>query len=148
MKEKEKQLTNLEFEAMFSLWLIGVFMIIRGLSLVLTSNESVNNSELYTAMDNIIPFQIWGVIFITGAIVVIGSSVSQTIKKYYGLIAGNALGVIVGFPFSFIAFSESHMAITQYTITLIAFFNAVLVIHGGVCIWREKRKIRTLRKLN
>ena len=142
---KNKYLSNAEYEAMFGLWLIGALMAIRGLALLFTSEASITASDLYTTMDSIAPFKLWGVLFMVAALIIIGSSVSQSIKKYYGLIVGNSLGVLIGFPFAFISFAESHMTITQNTITLVAFFNLLLVVHSGVVIWKEKNKIRTLR---
>lgn len=144
---KNKYLSIAEYEAMFGLWLIGTLMAIRGVTLLFTSEASIQRSELYSTMDGIIHFNVWGIVFIIAALIIIGSSVSQSIKKYYGLIVGNGLGVLIGFPFAFLSFSESHMSITQHTITLVAFFNLVLVVHGGITIWREKRKIRSLRKM-
>ena len=132
---------------MFGLWLIGALMAIRGATLLFTSESSIQRSDLYSTMDGIIHFNVWGIVFIVAAIIIISSSVSQSIKKYYGLIVGNGLGVLIGFPFALLSFSESHMSITQHTITLVAFFNLVLVVHGGFTIWREKRKIRSLRKM-
>lgn len=148
MNREDKRLTNTEFEAMFAFWLIGAFMAIRGITLVLTTQERINNSNLYSWMDSILPFPIWGVIFIIAALIIAGSSVSQTVKKYYGLLVGNFLGMLVGFPFSIMSVAESHMPITQYTITLVAFFNLVLFVHAGVCIWRERKRIHSLRKTN
>ena len=148
MMKEEKRLTNAEIEAMFAFWLIGAFMAIRGITLLLTTQESINNSNLYSWMDSILPFPIWGVIFVIAALIIAGSSVSQTVKKYYGLLIGNFLGMLVGFPFSIMSVAESHMPITQYTITLVAFFNLVLFIHAGVCIWRERKRIHSLRKMN
>ncbi|WP_052255843.1 hypothetical protein [Salinicoccus sp. YB14-2] len=148
MNREDKRLTNTELEAMFAFWLIGAFMAIRGITLVLTTQERINNSDLYSTMDSILPFPIWGVIFVIAALIIAGSSVSQTVKKYYGLLVGNFLGVLVGFPFSIMSVAESHMPITQYTITLVAFFNLVLFVHAGVSIWREKKRIHSLRKSN
>ena len=142
---KNKYLSNFEYEAMFGLWLIGALMAIRGLALLFTSEASITASDLYTTMDSIAPFKVWGVLFIVAAIIIIGSSVSQSIKKYYGLIIGNGLGVLIGFPFAFISFAESHMIVTQNIITLVAFFNLLLVVHSGVVIWKERKRIRSLR---
>ena len=55
MNREDKRLTNTEFEAMFAFWLIGAFMAIRGITLVLTTQESINNSNLYSWMDSILP---------------------------------------------------------------------------------------------
>lgn len=144
---KNKYLSNVEVEAMFGLWLIGASMAIRGIALLITSESSIQRSSLYSTMDDIMYFEVWGIVFIVAALIIISSSVSQSIKKYYGLIVGNGLGVLIGFPFAFLSFSESHMTITQHTITLVAFFNLVLVVHGGITIWREKKRIRSLRKM-
>ena len=132
---------------MFGFWLIGAIMAIRGLALLFTSEASIQRSSLYSTLDDIMYFEVWGIVFIVAALIIVSSSVSQSIKKYYGLIVGNGLGVLIGFPFAFLSFSESHMSITQHTITLIAFFNLVLVVHGGITIWREKKRIRSLRKM-
>ena len=144
---KNKYLSNIEVEAMFGLWLIGALMAIRGIALLSTSESSIQRSSLYSMMDDIMYFEVWGIIFIVAAIIIVSSSVSQSIKKYYGLIVGNGLGVLIGFPFAFLSFSESHMSITQHIVTLIAFFNLVMVVHGGISIWREKKRIRSLRKM-
>ena len=144
---KNKYLSNVEVEAMFGFWLIGAIMAIRGLALLFTSEASIQRSSLYSTLDDIMYFEVWGIVFIVAALIIVSSSVSQSIKKYYGLIVGNGLGVLIGFPFAFLSFSESHMSITQHTITLIAFFNLVLVVHGGITIWREKKRIRSLRKM-
>ena len=144
---KNKYLSNVEVEAMLGLWLIGALMAIRGISLLITSESSIQRSDLYSTIDDIMYFEVWGIVFIVAALIIVSSSVSQSIKKYYGLIVGNGLGVLIGFPFAFLSFSESHMSITQHTITLIAFFNLVLVVHGGITIWREKKRIRSLRKM-
>lgn len=143
---KDKYLSNAEYEATFGFWLIGTLMIIRGMTLLFTSEEGIARSTLYTTMDNLAPFHIWGVLFIIAAVIIIASSVSQSIKKYYGLVFGNLIGVTVGFPLAFISFASSHMTITQHTITLVAFFNLVLVIHGGIVIWKERKRIHTLRQ--
>ena len=144
---KNKYLSNAEYEAMFGFWLVGALMAVRGMDLLLKSEASIERSSLYSTMDGIVNFNLWGIIFIVAALIIVSSSVSQSIKKYYGLIVGNGLGVLIGFPFAFLSFSESHMSITQHTITLIAFFNLVLVVHGGITIWIEKKRIRSLRKM-
>ena len=144
---KNKYISNVEVESMLGVWLIGALMAIRGITLLLTTEASIHRSSLYSTMDGIMDFNVWGIVFIVAAIIIISSSVSQSIKKYYGLIVGNGLGVLIGFPFAFLSFSESHMSITQHIVTLVAFFNLVLVVHGGITIWREKRKIRSLRKM-
>ena len=144
---KNKYLSNVEVESMLGMWLIGALMAVRGIALLFTSEASIQRSDLYSTMDDIMYFEVWGVVFIVGALIIVGSSVSQSVKKYYGLIVGNGLGVLIGFPFAFLSFSESHMSITQHSVTLIAFFNLVLVVHGGISIWREKKRIRSLRKM-
>ena len=141
-----KYLSNEEYEATFGLWLIGALMAIRGLAILFTTEASIQRSSLYPTMDGIMHFNICGVVFIDGALIIIGSSVSQSIKKYYGLIVGNGLGILIGFPFAFISFAESHMTITQHTVTLVAFFNFILVVHSGVVIWKERKRIRSLRE--
>lgn len=144
---KNKYLSNVEVESMLGMWLIGALMATRGVVLLFTTEASIQRSDLYSTMDSIMHFEVWGIVFIVASLIIISSSVSQSIRKYYGLIVGNGLGVLIGFPFAFLSFSESHMSITQHTVTLIAFFNLVLVVHGGISIWREKRKIRSLRKM-
>lgn len=143
---KNKYLSNVEVEAMLGLWLIGALMVVRGGTLLFVTEASIERSGMYTIMDGFLPIQIWSLFFIIGGVVIISSSVSQSMRKYYGLIAGSILGVIVGFPFAIISFAESHMSITHFIVTLVAFYNLVLILHGGVTVWREKRKIRTLRK--
>lgn len=143
---KNKYLTNAEYEAMFGFWLIGALMAVRGIDLLLKSEAKIERSGLYSTMDSIVHFNVWGIVFIVAALIIIGSSVSQSIKKYYGLLVGNGLGILVGFPFAFISFAESHMIVTQNIITLVAFFNLLLVVHSGVVIWKEKKRIRMLRK--
>lgn len=143
---KNKYLSNVEVEAMLGLWLIGALMVIRGGTLLFVTEASIERSGMYTIMDGFLPIQIWSIFFIIGGVVIISSSVSQSMRKYYGLIVGSILGVIVGFPFAIISFAESHMSITHFIVTLVAFYNLVLILHGGVTVWREKRKIRTLRK--
>lgn len=144
---KNKYISNVEVESMLGMWLIGALMAIRGIALLITSEASIQRSDLYSTMDDIMYFEVWGIVFIVAALIIISSSVSQSIKKYYGLIVGNGLGVLIGLPFAFLSFSESHMTITQHIITLIAFFNMVLVVHGGITIWRERKRIRSLRKM-
>lgn len=131
---------------MLGLWLIGALMVIRGGTLLFVTEASIERSGMYTIMDGFLPIQIWSLFFIIGGVVIISSSVSQSMRKYYGLIVGSILGVIVGFPFAIISFAESHMSITHFIVTLVAFYNLVLILHGGVTVWREKRKIRTLQK--
>lgn len=143
---KNKYLSNVEVEAMLGLWLIGALMVVRGGTLLFVTEASIERSSMYTIMDGFLPIQIWSIFFIIGGVVIISSSVSQSMRKYYGLIVGSILGVIVGFPFAIISFAESHMSITHFIVTLVAFYNLVLILHGGVTVWREKRKIRTLRK--
>ena len=145
---KNKYLSNAEYEAMFGLWLIGVLMAVRGIDLLLKTEASIERSSLYSTMDSIANFNLWGIIFIVGALIIVGSSVSQSIKKYYGLIIGNGLGILIGFPFAFISFAESHMIVTQNIITLIAFFNLLLVVHSGVVVWKERKRIHSLREQN
>lgn len=143
---KNKYLSNVEVEAMLGLWLIGALMVVRGGTLLFVTEASIERSNMYTIMNGFLPIQIWSLFFIIGGVVIISSSVSQSMRKYYGLIVGSILGVIVGFPFAIISFAESHMSITHFIVTLVAFYNLVLILHGGVTVWREKRKIRTLRK--
>ena len=143
---KNKYLSNVEVEAMFGLWLISALMVIRGLALLFTPETSIERSDMYTTMNDFLPLQIWGLLFIIAGVVIVSSSVSQSIRKYYGLIVGNVLGAIVGIPFAFISFAESHMTITQHTITLVAFLNLLLVVHSGVVIWRERKRIHSLRE--
>lgn len=143
---KNKYLSDAEYEAMFGFWLVGALMAVRGMDLLLKSEASIERSSLYSTMDGIVNFNLWGIIFIVAALIIIGSSVSQSIKKYYGLLIGSSLGILVGFPFSFISFAESHMIVTQNIITLIAFFNLLLVVHSGVVIWKERKRIHSLRE--
>lgn len=143
---KNRYLSNVEYEAMFGLWLIGALMAVRGITLLFTTEARIQRSSLYSTMDGIIHFNVWGIVFIVAALIIIGSSVSQSIKKYYGLVVGNGLGVLIGFPFAFLSFAESHMTITQHTITLVAFFNLLLVVHSGVVIWKERKRIHSLRE--
>ena len=143
---KNKYLSNVEVEAMFGLWLISALMIIRGSTLLFVTDAGIERSSMYTTMNDILPIQIWALLYIVGGVIILSSSVSQSTRKYYGLILGNILGAIVGLPFSFISFAESHMTITQFTVALAAFYNLVLILHGGVTIWKEKIRIRTLRK--
>ena len=142
---KNKYLSNAEYEAMLGFWLIGALMTVRGIDLLFKSEVTIQRSDLYSTMDSILHFNVWGIIFIVAALIIIVSSVSQSIKKYYGLIVGNGLGVLIGIPFSFISFAESHMIVTQNIITLVAFFNLLLVVHSGVVIWKERKRIRSLR---
>lgn len=143
---RNKYLTSSEYEAMFGFWLIGALMAIRGVTILITPESRLETSSLYATMDSVAPFQLWGVVFVVSALIIVGSSVSQSIKKYYGLLVGNGLGVLIGFPFTLISFAESHMSITQHMVALIAFFNLVMVMHSGVVIWKERKRIRTLRK--
>lgn len=145
---RNKYLTSSEYEAMFGFWLIGALMAIRGITILITPYSRVESSSLYNTMDSIAPFQIWGLIFVVSALIIVGSSVSQSIKKYYGLLVGNGIGTLIGFPFALISFAESHMSITQYMVALIAFFNLVMVVYSGVIIWKERKRIHTLRKSN
>ena len=143
---KNKYISNVEVESMLGMWLIGTLMAIRGIALLFTSEASIQRSDLYSTMDGIMHFEVWGIVFIVAALIIISSSVSQSIKKYYGLIVGNGLGVLVGIPFAFISFAESHMIVTQNIITLVAFFNVILVVHSGVVIWKERKRIHSLRE--
>lgn len=145
---RERALSNAEHEALFGFWLMGALMIIRGVTLVLTPDSSIQNSDMYSTMDAIVPFVMWGGLFVLGGLIVIGSSVSQTVRKYYGLLIGNGLGLLVGIPFTLISFIQSHMSVTQYTVSLVAFLNLVLVVYSGVSIWKERKRIHMLRKLN
>ena len=143
---KNKYLSNVEVEAMFGLWLISALMIVRGSTLLFVSETSIERSSMYSIMNDILPLQIWALFFIIGGVIILSSSVSQSMRKYYGLIIGSVLGAVIGFPFAFISFAESHMTITHFIVTLVAFYNLVWILHGGVTIWKEKRKIRTLQK--
>lgn len=143
---KNKYLSNVEVEAMFGLWLISALMVIRGVTLLFLTDANIERSGMYSVMNDCLPIQIWALLFIIGGVIILSSSVSQSMRKYYGLIIGNILGAIVGLPFAFISFAESHMTITHFTITLVAFYNLVMILHGGVTVWKEKIKIRTLRK--
>lgn len=143
---KNKYLSNTEVEAMLGLWLISVFMVIRGVTLLFVTDASIERSNMYTTMNDFLPIQIWALLFIIGGVIIISSSVSQSMRKYYGLIVGSILGLIVGFPFAFISFAESHMTITHFTVTLVAFYNLVLILHGGVTVWKERKRIRSSQK--
>lgn len=144
---KNKYLSNVEVEAMLGLWLISALMVIRGGTLLFVTDASIERSDMYSTMNGFVPIQIWALFFIIGGVIILSSSVSQSTRKYYGLIVGNVLGAIVSLPFAFISFAESHMSVTQFIVTLVAFYNLVMILHGGVTIWKEKRKIRTLQKL-
>ena len=143
---KNKYLSNVEVEAMLGLWLISVLMILRGSTLLFVDETSIERSSMYSTMNDFVPIQIWALFFIIGGVIILSSSVSQSMRKYYGLIIGNILGAIVGLPFAVISFAESHMTITHFIVTLVAFYNLVWILHGGVTIWKEKKKIRTLQK--
>ena len=144
---KNKYLSNVEVEAMLGLWLISALMVIRGGTLLFVTDAGIERSSMYSTMNEFAPIQIWAIIFIIGGVIILSSSVSQSTRKYYGLIVGNVLGALVSLPFAFISFAESHMSVTQFIVTLVAFYNLVMILHGGVTVWREKRKIRTLQKL-
>ena len=133
-------------EAVFGMWLIGALMSIRGFSLIFTTQDSIDRSSFYTSLAKIAPLDVWGLAFIVSAMIIVGSAVSQSIKKYYGLIIGNVIALVIGIPFVFISTIESHMIITQNTVTLVTFFNFILLMHSGVCVWKEKKRIRSLQK--
>ena len=146
MEDKRKRLTDIEVEAMFLYMFVSATMAIRGYAILTTSEEKVVRSGLYSTMDKILPFNLWGVIFILAAAVILVSPISQTYRKYYFSIAGNFIGGSVALMMASIGFIESHQGFTPLQISSIAFFNIVLVLHGGMHLWREKRRIHTLRE--
>lgn len=143
---KERQLTEQEFESILLYLFVALSMAIRGFVILTTSDFSIGNSGFYSTLNSIVPFKFWGVAFLIGGLVITLSLISQSVRRYYILIVGSLIGAIVGVLMGGIGFSESHQTFTPIQILSIAFFNIILVIHGGYCIWREKKRIHMLRK--
>ena len=146
MTDKRKSLSNIEVEAMLLYVFVSTSMAIRGYAILTTSDSSVVRSSLYSTMDKILPFNLWGVIFIIAAAVILISPISQTYRKYYFSIPANLIGGVTALMMASIGFIESHQGFTPLQISSIAFFNVVLFLHGGTHLWKEKRRIHTLRE--
>lgn len=145
MADKRRSLTNIEVEALLVYVFVSSSMAIRGYAILTTSEESVVRSTFYSTMDKILPYNLWGVIFILAAAIVLFSPISQTYRKYYFSILGNAIGGATALMMASIGFIESHQGFTPLQISSIAFFNIVLVLHGGTHLWKEKKRIHTLQ---
>lgn len=146
MADKRKSLSNIEVEAMLLYVFVSTSMAIRGYAILTTSEASVVRSSFYSTMDKILPYNLWGVIFILAAAVILFSPISQTYRKYYFSIAGNVIGGTTALMMASIGFIESHQGFTPLQISSIAFFNIVLFLHGGTHLWKEKRRIHTLQE--
>ena len=145
MIDKRKSLSNIEVEALLLYVFVSTSMAIRGYAILTTSDASVVRSSLYSTMDKILPFNLWGIILILAAAVILVSPISQTYRKYYFSIAGNLIGGTTALLMASIGFIESHQGFTPLQISSIAFFNIVLFLHGGTHLWKEKRRIHTLQ---
>lgn len=142
------KLNNAEFEALLLYIFVSVSLGIRAIVIFRTPGNVVDSSSFYSAMDSILPYNLWGFALTIAAIIILLAPVSQTRRRYYILIVGNAIGAIVGIAMASVGFVESHQTFTPLQLGSIAFFNVILVIHGGKCLWNERTEIRSLRELS
>ena len=142
------KLNNAEFEALLLYIFVSVSIAIRAVVIFRTPESAIESSSFYSALDFILPYNLWGFAFIVAAILILLAPISQTRRRYYILIVGNIIGAIFGIAMASVGFVESHQTFTPLQLGSIAFFNVVLVLHGGKCLWNERTEIRSLRELS
>lgn len=140
------KLTNVEFESILLYVFVALSMSVRGVFLLTMSNVNILESDFYLLMHAIIPVQVWGLFMLVGSAIVMASVLSMTMRKYGYLIIGNSIGLIFGGAMTLLGFAEGMNLFTPLQIGIIAFFNLVLIVHGGVVLWNERKRIHTSHK--
>ena len=138
--EGKTKLTNTEFEALLLYVFVAFSMAIRGVFLMFITQEKITESAFYTIMDAIVPIEIWGTFMMIGAGFVIACALSVTMRKYVFLIIGCLIGFIIGGGMVILGFIAGMNLYTPLQTGIIAFFNLLLLVHGGVVVWRENKK--------
>ena len=142
------KLSNAEFEALLLYIFVSVSLGIRAVVIFRTPQSALDSSSFYSALDSILPYNLWGFALIIAAALILLAPISQTRRRYYILIVGNAIGAIFGIAMASVGFVESYQTFTPLQLGSIAFFNVILVIHGGKCLWNERAEIHSLREMN
>ena len=142
------KLNNAEFEALLLYIFVSVSLGIRATIIFRTPKSDLDSSSFYSALDSILPYNLWGFGLIVAAALILLAPISQTRRRYYILIVGNAIGAVFVIAMASVGFVESQQTFTPLQLGSIAFFNVILVIHGGKCLWNERTEIRSLRELN
>lgn len=138
--EGKTKLSNTEFEALILYVFVAFSMAIRGVFLMFITKENILDSAFYTIMDALLPIEIWGVFMMIGAGFVIACALSVTMRKYVFLIIGCLIGLVVGGGMVILGFIAGMNLYTPLQTGIIAFFNLVLLVHGGVVVWKENKK--------
>ena len=138
--EGKTKLSNTEFEALLLYVFVALSMAIRAVFLMFITNENILDSAFYTIMDAIMPIQIWGLVMLIGAGFVLACVLSMSMRKYVFLMIGCLIGVMVGGGMVILGFIAGMNLYTPLQTGIIAFFNLLLLVHGGVVVWRENKK--------
>ena len=142
------KLTNAEFEALLLYVFVSVSIAIRAAVIFRTPKSALDSSSFYSTLDSILPYNLWGFGLIVAAALILLAPISQTRRRYYILIVGNAIGAVFAIAMASVGFVESQQTFTPLQLGSIAFFNVILVLHGGKCLWNERTEIRSLRELS
>src|SRR5699024_11121011 len=142
------KLTNAEFEALLLYIFVSVSLGIRAVVIFRTPQSALDSSIFYTALYSILPYILWGFALIIASALILLAPISQTRRRYYMLIVGNAIGAIFGIAMASVGFVGSYQTFSPLQLGSIAFFNVILVLHGGKCLWNERAEIRSLREMS
>lgn len=134
------KLNNTEFEALLLYVFVAFSMAIRAVFLMFITNENILDSAFYTIMDAIVPIEIWGVFMMVGAGFIIACVMSMSMRKYVFLMIGCLIGLVIGGGMVILGFIAGMNLYTPLQTGIIAFFNLLLLVHGGVVVWRENKK--------
>lgn len=97
------KLNNAEFEALLLYIFVSVSLGIRASVIFRTPESALDSSSFYSALDSILPYNLWGFALLIAAILIILAPISQTRRRYYILIVGNAIGAIFGIAMASVA---------------------------------------------
>lgn len=138
--EGKAKLTNTEFEALLLYVFVAFSMATRGIFFMFISKNDVLDSPFYTIVDAIMPIQIWGTLLLIGAGFLIACVMSMSMRKYVFLVIGCFIGFVVGGGMVILGFIAGMNLYTPLQTGIIAFFNLLLLVHGGVVVWKENKK--------
>lgn len=134
------KLSNAEFESLLLYIFVALSMGIRAVFLITMSRQSVSDSEFYMLMDAMMPVQVWGMFMLIGAGLVLACVLSMSRRKYLFLMTGCLIGLVIGGGMVILGFIGGMNLYTPLQTGIIAFFNLVLLVHGGVVYWTGKKK--------